>query len=203
MDVKPKGQGDAASVRCYEVPATYGSKSDAKIAVAYLAAQQGVIDFLRRGGEPLPPSEAPAFSCLDGQPRLAPNTTTSVESRSSKKKRKKKEKEDAGDEGPPAKKQKTAHVLPQKPGGGAGAASLPKKPDQGRSQRSTSSSSFTRADEAYSGSVGVQPAPQVAGSSSHTAAPAPSHSGDLRERRSPSLEEGEWPEDELWQHLSG
>jgi hypothetical protein len=96
--------------------------------------------------------------------------------------------------------------LPQKPGGGAGAASLPKKPDQGRSQRSTSSSScssFTRADKAYSGSVGVQPAPQVAGSSSHTAAPAPSHSGDLRERRSPSLEEGEWPEDELWQHLSG
>ncbi|KAJ7334732.1 hypothetical protein DFH08DRAFT_879250 [Mycena albidolilacea] len=138
VDVKPKGQGDAASVRCYEVPATYGSKSDAKIAVAYLAAQQGVIDFLRRGGEPLPPGQPPAFSCLDGQPRLAPNTTASVESRSNKKKRKKKEKEGAGDEGPPAKKQKTANVLPKKPGGGAGAASLPKKPDQGWSQRSTS-----------------------------------------------------------------
>ncbi|KAJ7208004.1 hypothetical protein GGX14DRAFT_634814, partial [Mycena pura] len=44
--------------RDYVVPAKYGSKSDAKIAVAHLAAQEGVLTLLRCGGQPPPGMES-------------------------------------------------------------------------------------------------------------------------------------------------
>ncbi|KAF7361272.1 hypothetical protein MSAN_01159600 [Mycena sanguinolenta] len=102
-------------VRRYEVPAEYRTKADAKIGVAYLAFQQGVIDLLRNGGLPLPPGQTPAFS-TDGGPSLAPNPLAAAEKKASKK-RKKKKNEGAELEGPPAKKQKSGSTsLPPEAG---------------------------------------------------------------------------------------
>ncbi|KAJ7075991.1 hypothetical protein B0H15DRAFT_955967 [Mycena belliarum] len=94
-------------VRTYEVPAAYRSKPDAKAAVAYRAARDGVIDLLRFGGRPLPPGIAPMFDFRDGVP-----TFTSAP-------KKKRKRGNDGDEGgpPAAKKQRKAPPapLPQNP----------------------------------------------------------------------------------------
>ncbi|KAJ6510419.1 hypothetical protein C8R45DRAFT_388254 [Mycena sanguinolenta] len=117
-------------VRRYEVPAAYRSKADSKIGVAYLAFEQGVIDLLRNGGQPLAPGQTPAFSS-DGGPRLAPNPLTAVETKANKKRKKKKD-EGGEPDGPPAKKQKTGSAsLPPKPAGASGLATLPPKPTRG------------------------------------------------------------------------
>ncbi|KAF8172830.1 hypothetical protein K438DRAFT_1981312 [Mycena galopus ATCC 62051] len=133
--------------RCYEVPAEYCSKPDARIAVALLAVQQGIIDLLRNGGQPLPPDQPPAFSIQNGQYALAPNPSDppTAEKKANKKKKKRKDGGGGESEGPPAKKQKaapgantasganTVKLLPKKPkpsGGmpGLASASLPPKP---------------------------------------------------------------------------
>ncbi|KAJ7645849.1 hypothetical protein B0H17DRAFT_1103805 [Mycena rosella] len=75
-----------ADVREYAVPAEYRSKTDAKTAVAYLAAEKGVVDLLRFGSAP----HGPTFDFRDGVPPLARNP---------KKKKKKKNKRGAEDDG--------------------------------------------------------------------------------------------------------
>ncbi|KAL6310238.1 hypothetical protein BKA93DRAFT_820690 [Sparassis latifolia] len=46
-------------VRRYSVPVEYRNRNDAKTAVMFLAAQQGVIDFIRFRGQPPPPDYVP------------------------------------------------------------------------------------------------------------------------------------------------
>ncbi|KAF7329001.1 hypothetical protein MVEN_02530100 [Mycena venus] len=116
VNLKPPEQADSTSIRQYDVPAEYRNKADAKIAVAYLAVQQGVIDLLRHGGQPVFPSLPPAFSVHDGEPHITPNPNTK---RKATGKQKQKNGEDS--EGPPAKKQKTQvqktlSVPPTRPG---------------------------------------------------------------------------------------
>ncbi|KAJ6602507.1 hypothetical protein DFH09DRAFT_1124997 [Mycena vulgaris] len=98
VNVEPKGE----AVHQYAVPAQFRSKSDAKVAVAYLAAKQGVIDLLRFNGKPIPPGQAPAFNFDEGVPAFRKKP------RAWKKKKKRDANEGGEDEGPPAKKQKTA-----------------------------------------------------------------------------------------------
>jgi hypothetical protein len=51
------------------VPPEYRSKIDARIAVTYLAAEQGVIDLLTFGGDP-PPGHPPTFDFSAGVPQI-------------------------------------------------------------------------------------------------------------------------------------
>ncbi|KAJ7119478.1 hypothetical protein C8R44DRAFT_853622 [Mycena epipterygia] len=97
LQVSLKPAGD--ELRQYAVPAEYRSKADAKVAVAYLAAEQGVLDLLRFEGQPIPPGQSPTFTFHNGIPQVI-----------QKPKKKKKKRTADGDmqEGPPAKKQKTA-----------------------------------------------------------------------------------------------
>ncbi|KAJ7159845.1 hypothetical protein C8R43DRAFT_993814 [Mycena crocata] len=170
---------DASGIasREYTTPAQYRSKSDAKVAVAYLAAQQGVIDLLRFDGKPIPVDESPAFVFQDGVPQFA---------QPPKKKKKKRNKGDEGQaEGPSAKKQKIGaeaggggHARPMNPAA-TGTASLPLKP---------MGSQFSGPAYYGSGRVsGPTPMPtQVARN------PVPVRDDcSLRLRRSLSMEEGE------------
>ncbi|KAJ6632559.1 hypothetical protein B0H10DRAFT_1977804 [Mycena sp. CBHHK59/15] len=103
-------------IREYVIPTEYRSKGDAKVAVAYLAAERGIIDLLRFDGQPIPPGQYPAFTFHEGVPQVPPKQ---------KKKRKQRNKDDAPD-CPQPKKPKTAYdadvvavemprFLPQKP----------------------------------------------------------------------------------------
>lgn len=107
MNLSPQGKGDGTNLQQYSVPAEYRSKPDAKIAVTYLAAQQGVIDLLRGNGQFIP-GQPPAFTCYNGVPQIAPNPNPTL-----KKKNKKRNKDDGGDpEAPPAKRLRTVSGLP-------------------------------------------------------------------------------------------
>ncbi|KAJ7034742.1 hypothetical protein C8F04DRAFT_560026 [Mycena alexandri] len=192
VNLKPNGEDP----REYVVPAEYNSKADAKVAVAYLAAQQGVIDLLRGGGQPGPPSTPAVTSHHDMPlvtshhiPQVAPHLSTVGKGR-----RKKKRKKDAGESvGPPAKRLRTAPVADiLDPGGGLpGFASLPQKPVD------TSSDRFR--EEVYGDYLlGVTRARH---STQHfpqwqlEAAAARNNPGESAStRRSPSLEDGELEE---------
>nr|GAT54393.1 predicted protein [Mycena chlorophos] len=50
----------------YTVPPQYASRTDARIAVGYLAAQQGALDILRCDGKPPPSGYTPAFKFPSG-----------------------------------------------------------------------------------------------------------------------------------------
>ncbi|KAJ7148188.1 hypothetical protein C8R43DRAFT_1009602 [Mycena crocata] len=170
---------DASGIasREYTTPAQYRSKSDAKVAVAYLTAQQGVLDLLRFDGKPIPVDESPAFVFQDGVPQFA---------QPPKKKKKKRNKGDEGRaRGPPVKKQKIGaeaggggHARPMK-SVATGTASLPPKP---------MSSQFS--DPAYYGSGRVSGPTLMPTQMARNPVPVRDDCG-LRLRRSLSMEEGE------------
>ncbi|KAJ6589095.1 hypothetical protein B0H19DRAFT_1248657 [Mycena capillaripes] len=173
-------------VQDYSVPAEYRSKPDAKVAVAYHAAQEGVIDLLR-GNDKLVPGYPPAFTWHGGVPQIAENPN------GTKRKRKKKKKNDGGEpEGPPAKRLRTAtgsnavNPLPQKPRGGvSGSALLPQNP--------VASGSQVR-DVIYA--TYLQDVQRARAAHTWNQVPTPIDTSDSRKRRSPSLEEGELQEDD-------
>lgn len=98
LSVSLKPQAGDSERREYTVPAEYRSKADAKIAVAYLAAEQGVLDLLRFEGQPIPADHTPAFVFQDGVPQITAKTKR--KNKSGTKRR------GEYDGGPPAKKQK-------------------------------------------------------------------------------------------------
>ncbi|KAJ7074515.1 hypothetical protein C8F01DRAFT_1100726 [Mycena amicta] len=99
LTVYPKPRPSSPII--YTVPAQYVSKADAKIAVAYLAAQQGVVDLLRCNGELPPPGYINAFVFPPGG-GVPSGPAWSVQVGGGGKKRKKKTALD----GPPEKKQR-------------------------------------------------------------------------------------------------
>ncbi|KAJ7730878.1 hypothetical protein DFH07DRAFT_848247 [Mycena maculata] len=162
--------------RQYTVPAEYRSKADAKVAVAYLAAEQGVFDFLRFAGQPLPPGHAPSFSVQDSVPRIA--------QKGKGKKRKNRE------QGPPAKKVKMepdAGDLPTRPFPSTSRfAVLPPRPEGGMASGSTKP-------------ISASSAPAIRPTGWRTIQAPRKSTGDVDAFPSPSssLEDGELPRDDL------
>ncbi|KAJ7714078.1 hypothetical protein B0H16DRAFT_1471574 [Mycena metata] len=188
VNLKPNGEDP----REYVVPAEYNSRADAKVAVAYLAAQQGVIDLLRGGGQPGPSLSTPAVTsphvppvAPHSMPPVAPHLSTIGTG-----KRRKKRKKDAGEpEGLPAKRLRTVPVAgPSVHGGGLpGFATLPP------TLVDTSSDQFR--EEVYGVTRhSTQHFPQW---QLEAAAARNNPGGSASARRSPSLEDGELEEEEV------
>ncbi|KAJ6482136.1 hypothetical protein C8R47DRAFT_981945 [Mycena vitilis] len=161
-------------VRKFFVSAEYRSKQDARIAVAFLAAHEGLIDMLRGNGK-VAPGQVPAFSCKDDVFHIIPNPIPKKP-----KNKKKRSKNDGDKQGPPTKKQKTASgsntaiPLPKKP---ANVARIPLPP---KPKSSTSGGSSRRVQY-------CQDAPSPA----QNTVPTLRYASDPYARRSRSLEEGE------------
>ncbi|KAJ7280224.1 hypothetical protein C8J57DRAFT_1174939 [Mycena rebaudengoi] len=69
ISLTSKFNNTRSNTREYSVPPEYRSKIDARIAVTYLAAEQGVIDLLKFGGDP-PPGHPPTFDFSAGVPQI-------------------------------------------------------------------------------------------------------------------------------------
>ncbi|KAK7018602.1 hypothetical protein R3P38DRAFT_2983443 [Favolaschia claudopus] len=174
VHVKPPSRDASASLVRYEVPVDNRTKNDAKVAVVYLAIQQGVFDLLGNGGQPLRPGQPPAFSIDGGVPQLALSWKASHKAED----KKRKGDNDTGDTHSTPKKQKTGanvvHALPRKPVA-FWASSTPSHGYQSTGRR-----------------VVPPPAPRAMQHSSHVPAPKKL----LRDASSASLEDGELDENE-------
>ncbi|KAJ7475203.1 hypothetical protein B0H11DRAFT_1328411 [Mycena galericulata] len=191
--LKPKPNDSETDRRQYIVPAEYRSKADAKIAVAYLAAEKGVFDVLRFGGQPIPPGHEPAFKIQDGVPQIAQKLQ--------KPKNKKNKKNRSEPEGPPSKKRKmdvassasvSGFSVPTPTSGFVApvptmAFSLPPKPANSMAYGDPRSSK--RAFETYAATNPTR-------SGSRTIQMARKSTSGAPIRRSPSLEDGELVDDD-------
>lgn len=82
MEIDVSSDPEAPDVRKWTVPAGYRSKSDAKLAVCYLAVSQGAIEVLQFRGASPPPDHTPYWDVVHGKgpgPRVAKRKSAEVE----------------------------------------------------------------------------------------------------------------------------